>query len=120
MHPHGFGNVVQHQRLHRLVAVFEEGTLVLDDLGGDLHQCFVATEQALDEPARFLQLVAHEGIVGTRVGALYEAGVLGIDAKAGHGVWLSSTNQRSLCLRTMTSGTTYSGSLASICEPGEG
>ncbi len=66
--------------------MFEEGTLVLDDLGGDLHQCFVATEQALDEPARFLQLVAHEGIVGTRIGALYEAGVLGIDAKSGHGV----------------------------------
>ncbi|KPW92603.1 hypothetical protein ALO79_200246 [Pseudomonas syringae pv. castaneae] len=34
--------------------------------------------------------------------------------------WFSSTSQRSLCLRTITSGTTYSGSVASIWEPGRG
>ncbi len=85
VHAHGFGDVVQHQRLHRFVAVLEEGALVLDDLRGDLHQRFVAAEQALDEPAGFLQLIAHEGVVGAGIGAFDEAGVLGVDAQARHG-----------------------------------
>ncbi|MCY1300302.1 hypothetical protein D9M70_498630 [compost metagenome] len=44
----------------------------------------------------------------------------GLTRRRGMASWLSSTSQRSLCLRTITSGTTYSGSLDSICEPGRG
>ena len=86
MHAHRFGDVVQHQRFHGLVTMLEKCALVLDDLRGDLHQRFIAAEQALDEPACFLQLVAHEGVVGTGIGTFDEAGVLRIDAQAWHGV----------------------------------
>ncbi|MNP27553.1 hypothetical protein D3C76_1204710 [compost metagenome] len=44
----------------------------------------------------------------------------GLTRRRGIASWFSSTSQRSLSLRTMTSGTTYSGSLDSICEPGRG
>ncbi|MNM86503.1 hypothetical protein D3C81_986570 [compost metagenome] len=82
VHAHRFGDVMQDQRLHRLVPVVEEAALVLDDLRGDLHQGFVTALQALDEPAGFLQLVAHEGVVGAGVGAADEACVLWVDPQA--------------------------------------
>ncbi|MNZ96827.1 hypothetical protein D3C78_1160380 [compost metagenome] len=44
----------------------------------------------------------------------------GLTRRRGTASWLSSTSQRSLSLRTITSGTTYSASLDSICEPGRG
>ncbi|MNP13609.1 hypothetical protein D3C76_1058960 [compost metagenome] len=81
VHAHRFGNVMQHQGLHRFVAMVEKTALMLDDLRGDLHQRFVAALQALDEPARFLQLVAHEGVVGAGVGASDKACVLRVDAQ---------------------------------------
>ncbi|MNZ73153.1 hypothetical protein D3C78_915580 [compost metagenome] len=79
MHAHGFGDVMQYQGFHCLVAVVQETALMLDDLCGDFHQCFIAALQALDEPACFLQLVAHEGVVGAGVGPADEAGILRVD-----------------------------------------
>ncbi|MCY1414672.1 hypothetical protein D9M71_301290 [compost metagenome] len=84
VHAHGFGNVMQHKRLHGFIAKVQEAALVLDNLGGDLHQGLVAALQALDEPACLLQLIAHEGVVGAGVGAAHEAGVLRVDAQARH------------------------------------
>ena len=84
MHAHRLGDVVQYQRLHRFIAVFQEAALVLDDLGGDFHQGFVAALQALDEPAGFLQLVTHEGVIGAGVGAADKTCVLRIDPQARH------------------------------------
>ncbi|MNE42825.1 hypothetical protein D3C80_1369740 [compost metagenome] len=76
---------MQYQGLHGFIAKIEEAALVLDDLGGDLHQGFIAALQALDEPARLLQLVAHEGVVGAGIGTAHQAGVLRVDAQARHG-----------------------------------
>ncbi|MNI29299.1 hypothetical protein D3C73_831140 [compost metagenome] len=75
---------MQDQRLHGFVAVLQKAALMLDDLGGNLHQGFIAALQALDEPAGLLQLIAHEGIVGAGVGAAHETGVLGIDPQPWH------------------------------------
>ncbi|MNI39846.1 hypothetical protein D3C85_1184320 [compost metagenome] len=82
VHADRFSDVVQNQRLHGFVAVLQKTALMLDDLGSYFHQGFVAALQALDEPAGFLQLIAHEGVVGAGVGATDETGVLGVDAQA--------------------------------------
>ncbi|MND78441.1 hypothetical protein D3C81_1563220 [compost metagenome] len=84
VHAYRLGDVMQDQRLHCFVAVIEEAALMLDDLGGDLHQGFVAALQALDEPAGFLQLIAHEGVVGAGVSTADKPGVLRIDPQTRH------------------------------------
>src|SRR2546429_7893232 len=66
-------------RSHVLLAVLEERRLPPDDRAGDLHEGFVADLQALQEPARLLQLCAHGGVA--RV-APDEAGVTLIEAHA--------------------------------------
>ncbi len=84
MHADCFGNVMQHQRLHGFVTVFEKAALMLDDLGGDFHQGFIAALQALDEPASLLQLITHEGVVSAGIGTAHETGILGVDPQAWH------------------------------------
>ena len=85
MHADDFGDVVQHQRLHRLGAVREEGTLPVDDGARHFEQGLVAADQALDEPARLLQLVLQVFVVGRGGAAADELLVLVVDAEARRG-----------------------------------
>src|ERR1700730_11846036 len=72
VHRDRFGDVLENHRPHVLLAVLEERRLALDDGAGDLHEGFVADLQALEQPARLLQLRAHAGVAGV---APDEAGV---------------------------------------------
>jgi hypothetical protein len=86
VHLERLGDVAQNQRFHRLFAVLEEVTLDLDDARGHPQQGVVAALQALDEPARLLQVVLHGHVVGTVVGAPYQVGVLGVDPQPRRGL----------------------------------
>ena len=62
MHAHRLGDVVQYQRLHRFIAVFQEAALVLDDRLWPSHlaQDWPAWQRAVDATATRLQtLTAH-------------------------------------------------------------
>mmetsp|Transcript_6368 Transcript_6368/g.25940 ORF Transcript_6368/g.25940 Transcript_6368/m.25940 type:complete len:254 (+) Transcript_6368:1113-1874(+) len=52
------GDLAQHQRLHRQLAVREEAALAFDDRGTDAQDGVEALLDVLDEPARLLQLAA--------------------------------------------------------------
>ena len=51
------GDIPQNQRLYVLVALLQKFPLTLDDAGGHLEQGLVAILQALEKPARLLQMV---------------------------------------------------------------
>ena len=82
VHGDRFGDVLEDHRPHVLVALLEEGRLALDDRAGDLHERLVADLEALEQPARLLQLRAHGGVAGV---AADEAGVTLIEAHARQG-----------------------------------
>ena len=58
VHADGVGDVAQDHRPHVLLALFQERGLALDDAARHLQQGLVADFQALQQPARFLQLRA--------------------------------------------------------------
>ena len=58
-----FGNVTQHHGLHRHRAVLKEGGLLVNNGTRHPQQGVVAAVQAFDEPAGFLQVVFHAGVV---------------------------------------------------------
>src|SRR5579864_2322140 len=64
VHADGFGDVLEDHRPHVLIAMFQERLLTLDDRAGDLDQGLVANFQALQQPARLLQLRAHGRVAG--------------------------------------------------------
>ena len=82
VHAHRGRHVVQDHRPHGLGTVLEEALLALDDAPRHLEQRLVAALQALDEPLRFLQVVAQEHVVGGIVGATDHRRIVGIDAQA--------------------------------------
>ena len=76
-------NIAQHQGFHGLVTILEKAALTLHDGGSHAYQGLVTALQALDEPACFLQVVAHEIIIITLVSALDHAGIQRIDSQFG-------------------------------------
>src|SRR3569833_3997022 len=62
VHAHGCGNVLQDHRPHVLVPMLEERLLPLDDRAGDLDEGLMADLEALQKPARLLQLRPHGGV----------------------------------------------------------
>ena len=89
VHVDRFGDVLEDHRPHVLIALLEKGGLALDDRAGDLDQRLVADLEALEQPARLLQLRAHARVAGV---AADEAGVALIEAHArqGRGVELDA------------------------------
>ena len=81
MHAHGFRDVMQHERLHGFRAVVEEGALAVHDRARDLEQRLVSGIQALDEPARLLELVLQVTVVGARIPAVDHLFVMTIDTQ---------------------------------------
>ena len=86
MHVHCLRDVVQHQGLHRLLAIGQEVLLHFDDLGGHLEQGVVAALQAFEEPAGLGQIVAQKDVVRAVVGALHQARIARVDAQPGQGI----------------------------------
>ncbi len=79
MHADGLGDVLQDHRSHVLIAMLEECHLPLNDGARDLDQRLVANLQALQQPARLLELRAHRGMA--RVAA-DQAGIAAIESHA--------------------------------------
>src|SRR3989344_474140 len=82
VHAHALGDIVQHQRFHGLRAVIEESALAVHDGARDLEQGFIAGSEALDEPARLLELVLQVAVVGARVAAVDHLFILAVDAQS--------------------------------------
>src|ERR1700704_5980489 len=82
VHRDRFGDVLENHRPHVLLALLEERRLALDDGAGYFHQGFVADLQALEQPARLLQLSAHARVAGV---APDEVGVALIEPHAWQG-----------------------------------
>jgi hypothetical protein len=82
VHADNLGDIVQYQRFHRLGAVLEEGALPVDDGARHFEQGLVTADQALDEPACFLQFVLQIFVVGGIGTTTNELLVLVIDAEA--------------------------------------
>ncbi len=55
---------------------------MLHDAGGHFEQGLVAALQALQEPARLLEMIAQEGVVRAVVRALHEPRVVGVDSQS--------------------------------------
>src|SRR5256885_522153 len=117
VHRDRFGDVLEDHRPHVLLALLEERRLALDDGAGDFHEGFVADLQALEQPARLLQLRAHARVAGV---APDEAGVALIEPHACSVAGLISTPQPCSVRRTNTSGTTYCALPALTVAPGRG
>ena len=73
------GDVLEDHRPHAFLAVLEERGLALDDAACHFHEGFVADFQALEQPARFLQLGAHGRMSGA---AAEHVGVTLVEAHA--------------------------------------
>lgn len=82
MHLQGLGDIAQDQRLHGNLTMLEKPLLAHDDGLGDPQQGVVPAVQALQEPARLLQLIAHKRAI-TRIGDLpHHARIEIVDANA--------------------------------------
>ena len=79
--PSFLGDLAQGQRAHRLRAVLQEAALLPDDGAGDPQQGVGTGFQALDQPARFLQLRAQVAVV-LAGGVADQALVVAVDADA--------------------------------------
>ena len=84
MHAQCLGDIPQNQRLHVLVALLQKFPLTLDDAGGHLEQGLVAILQALEKPARLLQMVFQIGRIAVRAALPRQGRVSGVDAQLGH------------------------------------
>ena len=54
VHAYGLGNVVQYQRFHGFITIFQKSSLMLDYASRHFHQSFIPALQAFQKPARFL------------------------------------------------------------------
>ena len=79
---------MQHERLHGFRPVVEEGALAVHDRARDLEQRLVSGIQALDEPARLLELVLQVTVVGARIPAVDHLFVMTIDTQIRGDVWI--------------------------------
>ena len=90
--PSVVGDLAQHQRPHRDLAVLEEAALALDDRLRDAQDRVEALLHVLDEPARLLQLRGDAGAAARRGAAML--GVQPVDAQARHRVGIELARPR--------------------------
>ncbi len=85
MQPDFAGHLAQGQRAQRLFTEFQEAGLFANQAAGDLEQGFAARFQALEQPARFLQLAFQ--VAGVAFAALPDhLFIAAMDTNAGQGV----------------------------------
>ena len=82
MHFDGLSDVRQHHRFHKLFTLFKKSLLLFDNAAADAQKGVVAALQALDKPARFLQVAADKLAVSVIACTVTHGGIVLVDLQA--------------------------------------